>query len=112
MCTANGGQTTLEGSERVKTLGIEIRTSLHTGEIEVRDDDISGLAVHVAARIMDHADANEVLVSKIVTDLDAGSESFDFNQRGEHNLKGLSGDWQLLSAELNQPIFASFLAVS
>ncbi len=88
-------------SERVKTLDIEIRTGLHTGEIEVRGDDISGLAVHVASRIMDHADANEVLVSRIVTDLVAGSESFDFNQRGEHTLKGLSGSWQLLSAGLN-----------
>ncbi len=88
-------------SERVKILDIEIRTGLHTGEIEVRGDDISGLAVHVASRIMDHADANEVLVSRIVTDLVAGSESFDFNQRGEHTLKGLSGSWQLLSAGLN-----------
>jgi class 3 adenylate cyclase len=87
--------------ERVKSLNIEIRTGMHTSEIEIRGDDISGLAVHVASRIMDHANAGEVLVSRIVTDLVAGSESFDFNQRGEHTLKGLPGDWQLLSAALN-----------
>ena len=79
--------------ERVKSLNIEIRTGMHTGEIEIRGDDTSGLAVHVASRIMDHANAGEVLVSRIVTDLVAGSESFDFNQRGEHTLKGLPGDW-------------------
>jgi len=88
-------------NERVNSIGIELRTGLHTGEVEVRDNDISGLAVHAASRIMGHAVANEVLVSRIVTDLVAGSESFDFSTRGEHPLKGLSGDWQLLSAALN-----------
>ena len=87
--------------ERVKTLDIEVRAGLHTGEVEVREDDLSGLAVHVASRIMDHADADEVLVSRIVTDLVAGSESFNFSQRGDYTLKGLSGDWQLLSAAMN-----------
>ena len=88
-------------SERVKLLGIEVRAGLHTGEVEVRDNDISGLAVHVASRIVDQADANEVLVSRIVTDLVAGSDSFDFNHRGEYTLKGLSGNWSLLSAGLS-----------
>ena len=88
-------------SERVKSLGIEIRSGLHTGEVEVREDDISGLAVHVAARIMQSANPNEVLVSKIVSDLVAGSAAFEFNEREDGIFKGLSGSWQLLAASMN-----------
>ena len=88
-------------SERVKDLGIEIRASLHTGEIEVRVDDISGLAVHVAARVIASAKAGEVLVSRIVSDLVAGSDSFSFSERGEHTFRGLSGSWQLFAAGIN-----------
>ena len=86
----------------MKSLEIEIRTGLHTGEVEVRDDDISGVAVHLASRIMKEADANEVLVSRIVSDLVAGSEAFNFGDRREHNFKGISGDWQVFKASMNR----------
>ncbi len=84
-----------------ESLEIEIRTGLHTGEVEVRDDDISGVAVHLASRIMKEADANEVLVSRIVCDLVAGSEAFEFGDRGEHSFKGIPGDWQVFQATLS-----------
>lgn len=70
------------------------RAGLHVGEIELQGDDIAGLAVHVAARIMDRADDDEVLVSRTVRDLTAGSD-LEFSDRGTHALKGIPEDWQL-----------------
>lgn len=77
-------------------LGIEMRAGLHTGEIEVRDDDIGGMAAHIAARVMAGAGAGEVLVSRTVRDLVVGSE-IGFDDRGAHVLKGVEGSWQLFS---------------
>ena len=82
--------------ERLGPLGISVRVGLHTGEIEVRGDDIGGIAVHIGARIADLADAGEVLVSRTVTDLVAGSGLL-FHDRGDHDLKGVPGTWQLFS---------------
>jgi hypothetical protein len=69
----------------------------HTGEIEVRGDDVSGIAVHLAARVMAEADPGEILVSRTVRDLVVGSD-ISFTDRGTHQLKGIEGDWQLYSA--------------
>ena len=83
--------------DAVGALGLEIRVGLHTGEIEVRaDDDVAGVAVHIAARVEQHADAAQVLVSSTVKDLVAGS-GIEFHDRGEHDLKGVPGTWRLFS---------------
>jgi pimeloyl-ACP methyl ester carboxylesterase/class 3 adenylate cyclase len=78
----------------MRPLGIEIRAGLHTGECEVMDGDIGGLAVHIAARVAGHAAASEVLASRTVIDLVAGSK-LEFQPRGTHRLKGVPGKWQL-----------------
>ena len=70
------------------------RAGVHVGEIEMQDDDIAGLAVHVAARVMDKAGDGEVLVSRTVRDLTAGS-GLRFESRGAHPLKGVPEDWEL-----------------
>ena len=83
--------------DAVRTLGLEIRVGLHTGEIELRaDDEIAGVAVHIGARVAQHAGAAEVLVSSTVKDLVAGS-GIEFDDRGEHELKGVPGTWRLFS---------------
>jgi class 3 adenylate cyclase/pimeloyl-ACP methyl ester carboxylesterase len=79
-------------------LGVELRGGLHTGECEVRGDDLGGLTVHIAARVAALADASEVLVSGTVKDLAFGS-GITFRERGEHELKGVPGSWKLFSAE-------------
>lgn len=80
-------------------LGLPIRTGIHTGEIERRDHDIGGLAVHLGARIMEAADSGEILVSRTVKDLVIGSP-ITFEDRGVHALKGIEGEWQLYSVAL------------
>jgi len=83
--------------DAVRALGLEIRVGLHTGEIEVRaDDEVAGVAVHIAARVEQHADPAQVLVSSTVKDLVAGS-GIEFADRGEHQLKGVPGTWRLFS---------------
>jgi pimeloyl-ACP methyl ester carboxylesterase len=79
-------------------LGIEVRCGVHTGEVEIRDHDLAGLAVHIAARICDLADPSEVLVSRTVKDLVAGT-GVELHDRGTHALKGLSEEWQVHSVE-------------
>jgi class 3 adenylate cyclase len=81
-------------TEAVEELGLELRAGLHTGECEVMSDDVGGLAVHIAARVMSCADAGEVLVSSTVKDLVVGS-GIDFEDRGTHDLRGVPGDWRL-----------------
>ncbi|MGH2978778.1 MAG: adenylate/guanylate cyclase domain-containing protein [Solirubrobacterales bacterium] len=78
----------------IRDLGIEIRAGLHTGEVEVMGDDIGGIAVNIGARVGASAGPGEVLVSRTVTDLVAGS-GIDFLDRGVHALKGVPGEWQL-----------------
>jgi class 3 adenylate cyclase len=75
-------------------LGLTVRSGVHAGEVELGADDISGLAVHLAARIMALAGAGEVLVSRTVRDLVVGSE-LSFADRGEHGLKGIEEPWHL-----------------
>ena len=80
-------------------IGLALRAGLHTGEIEIRGRDIGGIAVHAAARVMEHSNANEVLVSRVVTDLVAGA-GLKFSDRGSHEFKGLPGRWDLFAASL------------
>jgi class 3 adenylate cyclase len=80
-----------------KEIGLPLRAGLHTGEIEIRGNDIGGIAVHVAARVMSHSGSDEVLVSRVVTDLVAGA-GLKFEERGSFELKGLRGRWDLFAA--------------
>ena len=83
-----------EIAEATHNLGVEVRLGLHTGECDVRGDDLGGLAVHIAARVAAAADADEVLVSSTVKDLVAGS-GITFEDRGEHDLKGVPDTWRI-----------------
>ena len=83
-------------AEAMSSLGLEVRAGLHTGELEVMNGDIGGLAVHIAARVMDRAEPCEVLVSSTVKDLVVGS-GIDFRDRGAHQLRGVPGQWRLFS---------------
>jgi pimeloyl-ACP methyl ester carboxylesterase/class 3 adenylate cyclase len=80
----------------VRGLGLEIRAGIHTGEIECRADEVTGMAVHIGARVQAAADAGEILVSRTVKDLVVGS-GFTFVDRGTHSLKGVPDTWQLLA---------------
>ena len=86
--------------EQLHPMDLSIRSGIHTGEIEVRSGDVSGMAVHLAARIMAEAQANEILVSRTVKDLVVGSE-LTFEDRGLHHLKGIEGEWQLMAVSAN-----------
>ena len=81
--------------------GIRIRVGLHTGECELADGKVRGIAVHVAARVMSHAEPDQILCSRTVRDLVAGS-GFVFTDRGSHALKGVPDVWQLYSVEVTQ----------
>jgi class 3 adenylate cyclase len=80
----------------VQALGIEVRAGLHTGECEVRGDDIGGIGVHIGARVSALAGPNEVLVSSTLRDLVIGS-GLEFEDRGAHELKGVPGEWHLFA---------------
>jgi class 3 adenylate cyclase len=89
-------------SDGAQALGIEVRAGVHTGEVELRGDDIAGLGVNIASRIEALAHPSEVLVSRTVTDIVAGS-GLGFDDRGEHQLKGVPGRWQLFAARPYEP---------
>jgi len=80
--------------EAVQALGIQVRAGLHTGECEVRGDDIGGIGVHIGARVSALAGPNEVLVSNTLRDLVIGS-GLEFEDRGTYELKGVPGEWRL-----------------
>jgi len=84
-------------AQEAKALGIDVRAGLHTGEVEPTGDKVSGLAVHIGARVMALAGAGEVLVSSTTRDLVAGS-GIEFDARGAHTLKGVPGEWQIFRA--------------
>jgi class 3 adenylate cyclase len=107
--TGDGALATFDGPARaircacalrdaMSRAGVELRAGIHTGEIEQRNGDIGGIAVHLAARVQALAAAREVLVSRTVADLVAGS-GITFSDRGEHELKGVPGRWRLLAVE-------------
>jgi pimeloyl-ACP methyl ester carboxylesterase/DNA-binding winged helix-turn-helix (wHTH) protein len=84
--------------DAVRTLGLEIRAGLHTGECETVGNDLGGIAVHIGARVAASAQAGEVLVSGTVKDLVAGS-GLRFADRGAHQLRGIPGEWRLFAVE-------------
>ncbi len=77
-----------------RPLGIDIRAGLHTGEVELRGEDVGGIAVHLASRVMGEAGPGELVVSSTVKDLVIGS-GIEFDDRGDHELKGVPGEWRL-----------------
>jgi class 3 adenylate cyclase len=84
--------------DSVRSLGVDVRAGLHTGEIELRGDDVAGVAVHIGARVSALAGAGEVLVSSTVKDLVAGS-GIEFEDRGDHELKGVPGRWRVYGVQ-------------
>ena len=84
--------------DAVQALGIEVRAGLHTGECEVRGDDIGGIAVHIGARVSALSGPNDVLVSSTLRDLVIGS-GLEFEDRGAHQLKGVPGEWHLFAVD-------------
>jgi class 3 adenylate cyclase len=101
MCTLPGPEVAVRCAEQLhevmRPLDLALRIGVHTGEVERIGDDVSGLAVHVAARIGAAASPGTTLVSRTVSDLVAGS-GLTFTSRGVHRLKGVPGDWELLEA--------------
>lgn len=106
--TGDGVLATFDGPARAVTCatrlervlsaaGLQIRAGVHTGEIEMRDGDIGGVAVHIAARLVDLAGAGEVLASRTVKDLSAGA-AIGFDDRGVHTLQGMTEPWRLFAA--------------
>jgi class 3 adenylate cyclase len=82
----------------VRTFGIDIRAGLHTGEVELRGEDVGGIAVHLASRVMNEAGPGELIVSSTVKDLVIGS-GIEFDDRGTHALKGVPGVWNLYAVK-------------
>lgn len=85
-------------ADEIRPLGIDIRAGLHTGECEMMDHDVGGIAVHIGARVASLAGAGEILVSSTVKDLVAGS-GLRFGDRGNQNLKGVPGEWHIYAVE-------------
>jgi class 3 adenylate cyclase/esterase/lipase len=85
-------------ADAARTLGLEIRAGVHTGECELRGDNLAGIAVHIGARVASLAGAGEVLVTSTVRDLVQGS-GIEFADRGHHELKGVPGEWQVLAVQ-------------
>jgi class 3 adenylate cyclase len=85
-------------NEALRPLGVSIRAGLHAGEIDLRETGIAGIGVHITSRVLSQANAGEVLVSAAVPMLVAGS-GFEFEDRGEHQLKGVPGTWRLYAVK-------------
>jgi class 3 adenylate cyclase len=98
LATFDGPARAIRGAQAIRDgalqLGLEVRVGLHTGEVEMMADDIGGLAVHIGERVCARAEPGEVLASRTVVDLVAGS-GITFRDRGEHELKGVPQRWQL-----------------
>jgi class 3 adenylate cyclase len=84
--------------ENAPKLGVDLRAGLHTGECEVRGDDLAGIAIHTGARVAALAGRGEVLVTGTVRDLVAGS-GIEFTDRGRHSLKGVPSEWRILAVD-------------
>jgi pimeloyl-ACP methyl ester carboxylesterase len=94
---ARGVRCAMAIRDEIRTIGLEIRAGLHTGECEIMGSNVGGLAVHIGARVAARADASEVLVSSTVKDLVAGS-GITFEDRGVHQLKGVPDEWHIFAA--------------
>ena len=95
---ARGVRAALAIRDAVASIGISVRSGLHTGEIELRGENVSGLAVHIGQRVSAKAEGGEVLVSRTIPDLTVGS-GLEFEDRGEHELKGVPGPWRLYAVK-------------
>jgi class 3 adenylate cyclase len=84
--------------DAARTLGVDVRSGLHTGEIELRNDGVGGIAVNIGARVSGLAEPGEVLASRTLVDLVTGS-GLEFDDRGEHELKGVPGTWRLFAVK-------------
>ena len=84
--------------DAMNQLGLVVRAGLHTGEIEIPDSDVAGIAVHIGQRVSSLAQPDEVLVSRTVVDLVVGS-GIVFADRGEHELRGVPGSWRIFAVE-------------
>lgn len=89
-------------TEALRRLGLEVRVGVHTGECEVRGNDLAGIAVHTGARVASLAGPGDILVTSTVRDLVAGS-GLRFEQRGTHKLKGVPGEWNILAVDHHAP---------
>ena len=78
---------------------MQLRVGVHTGEVEASEDSLTGIAVHIGARVAAAAQPDEVLVSRTVADLVTGS-GIPFRDRGSHTLKGVPGEWQLFAVDV------------
>jgi class 3 adenylate cyclase len=107
--TGDGTLATLDGPRRaiacavairdgVRAVGLEVRAGLHAGEVDIRGDDLAGIAVHLAERVCSSAGPGQVLVTRTVVDLVAGS-GITFADHGEHELRGVPGAWQLFAVK-------------
>jgi class 3 adenylate cyclase len=92
--------------EAARNQGLTLRAGIHTGEIEIRSTDLTGIAVHIASRIAALAEPNEILVSRTVVDLTGGS-GIQFDLGGEHQLKGVPGMWPTFAVRADVPIQAT-----
>jgi class 3 adenylate cyclase len=97
--TGKGLRCAAEIVKGAQGIGLELRAGVHTGEVELRGSDIAGLAVTIASRVCDLAGPGEVLVTKTVTDHLVGS-GIEFDDRGEHELKGVPGNWRLFDVKI------------
>jgi len=84
--------------DAVSQVGLGVRAGLHTGEIEMTDSDVAGLAVHIGQRVSSVAKSGEVLVSRTVVDLVIGP-GIQFSDRGEHDFRGVPGSWKIFAVE-------------
>jgi class 3 adenylate cyclase len=82
--------------DAARQIGLDVRVGVHTGEVERRSTELAGIAVHLACRVCEAAQPGEVLVSRTVVDLVAGSGT-TFDDRGEHELKGIPAAWRLFA---------------
>ena len=88
--------TALAIRDALARIGVAVRSGLHTGEVEIRGDDVAGMAVHIGARVAAMSRAGEVFVSSTMKDLVAGS-GIEFEDRGEHELRGVPGTWKVFA---------------
>ena len=86
--------------EQVSAIGLDLRAGIHTGEVELRGGDIGGVGVHIASRVMNHAEAGGILASATVKDLVVGS-GIEFIPYGSFYLKGVPGTWQLYQPKVH-----------
>lgn len=84
-------------TDMARDLGVDIRAAIHTGEIEVREDDVGGIGVHIAARVLAEAGARQIVVTRTVRDLATGTD-LGFRSLGSVVLRGVPGEWDLFEA--------------